>query len=151
MKVIFLDFDGVITSHNTHWTLSPVKMNYIARICAETGAKIVISSGWRMKDLETTLKCITNPNTPLVDGNPYTLSNLTIDVTPYFDHNKYGRGDEIQCWLGFHPEVTNYVIIDDDTFDMLPCQEGHIIESDWEDGISKEMVDEAIKILNSKD
>ena len=150
MKVIFLDFDGVITSHNTHWALSPIKMNYIARICAETGAKIVISSSWRMKDLETTLKYITDPKTPYVDGNPYTLSNFTIDVTPYWPEKNWGRGDEIQCWLDFHPEVTNYVIIDDDVFDMLPCQEGHIIESDWEDGISKEMVDEAIEILNKQ-
>ena len=149
MKVIFLDFDGVITSYNSRWTLMPVKMNYVARICAETGAKIVISSSWRQSSLESTLKDITNPEAPYVEDKPDTLSNFTIDVTPRLDCNKYGRGDEIQWWLDRHPEVTNYVIIDDDTFDMLPNQMPHVVESSWEDGISKEMVDHAIEILNA--
>ena len=31
------------------------------------------------------------------------------------------RGEEIKTWLEHHPEVENYVIIDDDS-DMLPEQ-----------------------------
>lgn len=149
MKVIFLDFDGVITCNLSNWALMPKKMDLIAHICKETGAKIVISSSWRMNTLESTLSYITNPETPYVDGNPYSLSEYTVGVTPnLIDHDKYGRGDEIQMWLNGHPEVTNYVIIDDDTFDMLPSQEGHIIESSWESGIDWEMAVDAINILN---
>lgn len=150
LKVIFLDFDGVITCHNSKWSLMPDKMNMIRRICENTGAKIVISSSWRMNTLESTLAYITDSKTPYVDGNPYSLSEFTIDVTPNFDHNDYGRGDEILNWLDRHPEVINYVIIDDNTFDMLPSQEGHIIETSWESGIGEEDVETAIKILSEK-
>lgn len=151
LKVIFLDFDGVITCHNSKWSLMPDKMNMIRRICETTGAKIVISSSWRMNTLESTLAYITDPKTPYVDGKPYSLSDFTIDVTcSLWDREKYGRGDEIQAWLDFHPDVTNYVILDDDVFDMLPCQEGHIIETSWESGIGEEDVETAIKILSEK-
>lgn len=51
MKVIFLDFDGVITSKNGY-SLDPEKMELVKRICDETGAYIVVSSSWRRKRID---------------------------------------------------------------------------------------------------
>ena len=47
MKVIFLDFDGVITSPDTKWKIDMRKINIINDICDKTDTKIVVSSTWR--------------------------------------------------------------------------------------------------------
>lgn len=48
MKVIFLDFDGVITSADTKWKIDMRKINIINDIYDKTDTKIVVSSIWRM-------------------------------------------------------------------------------------------------------
>ena len=47
MKVIFLDFDGVITTPETKWNIGLVYVKRIKQICDATGAKLVISSSWQ--------------------------------------------------------------------------------------------------------
>ena len=46
-KIIFLDFDGVITTLKSKWTIDNEKVELVKQICDATGAKIVISSSWR--------------------------------------------------------------------------------------------------------
>ena len=48
-----------------------------------------------------------------------------------------------------HPEVENYVIIDDDS-DMLDEQLYHFVQTNFEDGITDTEVNRVIKILNKK-
>ena len=43
MKIIFLDFDGVITTPASRGCLSAQKMQLVKKIVDATGAKIVIS------------------------------------------------------------------------------------------------------------
>ena len=64
MKALFLDFDGVLNSHeflyvaarnrdyeeragNEHMELDPVAVARLNRVIAATGAKVVVSSSWR--------------------------------------------------------------------------------------------------------
>ena len=54
MKVIFLDFDGVITIP-PKWYLKADKIKWIKKIVDETDAKIVVSSSWRMDSVEETI------------------------------------------------------------------------------------------------
>ncbi len=44
--------------------------------------------------------------------------------------------------------MKNYVILDDDS-DMLYNQREHFVKTSWQKGLSVEMADEAIQILNS--
>lgn len=44
MKIIFLDFDGVITTPSSKYRLSPPHMDILGKILESTGACIVISS-----------------------------------------------------------------------------------------------------------
>lgn len=153
MKIIFLDFDGVITSLKSKWCLMPDKMDLIRRICEETDAKIVISSSWRMADLKNTISYITCPTAPYVDGNPYSLVEFTIGVTKFlykWDYikecgDKSSRGEEIKEWLDSHPNVEDYIILDDDGFDFYDFQLPHYIETSYETGISEDDVEKAIK------
>ena len=164
MKIIFLDFDGVITNLESRYCLNNEKMELVKYICDETGTKIVISSSWRVKDVETTLKSISESSR---DNDPFILAEYVIGITPRF-HFKYGdnyitihRGEEIQYIIDkykyriYKQELTNidrldnYVILDDDT-DMLLWQADHFIKTDPHEGITEDDVKKAISILNDK-
>ena len=150
MKVIFLDFDGVITVP-PKWYICANKLKYIKQIVDATEAKIVISSSWRMRSVEETIeKMIGRPKRcPRNKMLNWFIDNL-YDVTPWCGDSKYngtGRGGEIQTWLDKHPEVENYVILDDDS-DMMDQQMFHFVETNFEDGITELETNWCIKILN---
>lgn len=147
MKAIFLDFDGVITVP-PKWCIKAEKLKWLKRIVDETGAKIVISSSWRCgvpPSLETTIeKMIGRPKRcPHNRMLNWFIDNL-YDVTPIYSSP---RGREIQAWLDQHPEVDNYVILDDDG-DMLPSQTYHFVQTNYEDGLTEAEAVRAIKVLN---
>lgn len=157
MKVIFLDFDGVITTLESKWELDPKKMKLIKRICNKTGAKIVISSSWRRWTLEDTIKDITDtsrwgvpvPFTPIkkvigVTSRVYAFKNDDVQ-----HHCIVPRGVEIKMYLDEHTDIDKYVILDDDA-DMLLEQAPYFIRTDAIEGISELDAEKAITILNEK-
>lgn len=151
MKVIFLDIDGVL-NHEKHyeWLLgtdeptllqrvypyseiNPKSCQFLNDIIKETGAKIVVSSSWRL-DGENRLNSLFKHF-----GLPRIYS-----TTPCLNT---ARGIEIDAWLGSHPEVDTYVILDDDE-DMNEHQLPYFIKTNpYGDGLNKEVKDKAIKIL----
>ena len=60
---------------------------------------------------------------------------------------------EIRAWLGLHPEVDRYIILDDDLFDfeergLLP----RLIKTEfWNGGLTEAHVQEAINLLSEED
>lgn len=107
------------------------KLNYLL---AQTGAKIVVSPSWRGDFALQEIFAIV--------GIPH-----YIDIIPYCESRH--RGTEIQMWLDKHPEVENYVILDDDN-DMSDSQLEHLVQTDWmKRGLNDENVKQAIKILNN--
>lgn len=153
MKVMFLDFDGVINSHQSatfwhnkrdqskwenemydswHGTLKeyiahefcPIALSNVEELCRRVPhLKIVVSSTWRLGETVESLKKILSP-TPLV-------AEKIIDVTPHFrwsNGDDASRGHEIKDWLKRHPEVTHYVIVDDDN-DMLEEQKENFVNT----------------------
>ena len=68
-------------------------------------------------------------------------------ITP-FSKDRH-RGTEIKRWLDDHPEVTHYVILDDDN-DMLEEQFEHFVQTSWTEGLNEECSDKAIEILNKE-
>lgn len=156
MKVIFLDFDGVITTYKSQWRLDKDKMLLIKRICDETDAKIVISSSWRCVNLEDTIKYITDTSYFFVP-TPFIPIERVVGVTSMIYYFKCGerdvhfgipRGCEIQRYLIEHTDIDKYVILDDDS-DMLLEQAPYFIQTDSVEGITEEDAEKAIKILNS--
>ena len=156
MKVIFLDFDGVITTLKSKYKLDPDKMALIGRIMDATDAKIVISSSWRRFSLEETIKEITDTSQFNVGDNPFPYPDAVVGVTermysfsyPNNDrHFGLPRGVEIQYYIDTHKEIEQYVILDDDC-DMLLCQADNFIHTDTYEGISELDAEKAIVILN---
>ena len=58
------------------------------------------------------------------------------------------RGEEIAAWLAQHPNVTRFVILDDDKdmLDLLP----HLVHCDNRQGVTDELASEVIRRLNAK-
>ena len=152
MNVIFLDFDGVITSPDSKWKIDMHKINIINNICYKTDAKIVVSSTWRMGYRGDVSAFHEQLKQYFIKHNY--LDNFK-DTFDKFINNIVGmtecigglRGDEIKSYMNEHPEVENYVIIDDDS-DMCDYQLCHFVQTDTYDGITERDAKLCVDILN---
>ena len=148
-KIIFLDFDGVITTYFSDWEIDNDKCLLVKKICDETGAKIVISSSWRYSTVEKTIDVYKLQDwvlTPYVVGVTPLLS-LSLDCVKTSDFPQ--RGLEIAEYIQTSDDlIKNYVILDDST-DLLYIQKDHFVKTDTYKGISEENVQQAIQILNN--
>jgi hypothetical protein len=160
-KVIFLDIDGVLNvdyhERDKYGNLfHPHFVNNLKRIIKETGAKIVISSSWRFSGFIVMREMWKDRNLPgEVIGITDSL-NRNDDLSFY---ERLERGYEIQDYLNNHPNIINYVIIDDDS-DMLESQMSHFVKTsenhnhpdciDIGYGLTNICTDNAIEILNKK-
>ena len=154
MKVIFLDFDGVL--NNTYYLINfkrqrkddfefdPECMHKLFEIVDKTHAKIVLTSSWRF--------------TPGIEDF-FKKYNLEIyDILPRLEEDY--RPDEIYQWLATH-KIENYLILDDESSGYSKEQMAHAIitkecySSDvrmqypWYEGLQDKHVGWAIQMLNS--
>ena len=133
MKVVFLDIDGVLNHCDTRcptptsgeplpMPIEPKCMERLNRLIAETGAKIVISSSWRLfarwQDLGPALVrhglvAEVIGETPNLVNDETWLANWEAHKGAPFTFELLERGWEIGEWLAAHPEVTAFVILDD--------------------------------------
>lgn len=162
MKVIFLDFDGVLNSEGSfvyedrrrnEWKLQGIKgpvNETLCNVCTSNfqmildkfpEVKVVISSTWReMFSLDWLKDKLAEYR---ID------SSRVIDVTP-IDHRKGDRGKEIQDWLDKHPEVTHYIIIDDNDWGIRNIHGFYrFIQTSWETGMTVSHVEEAMEKLKT--
>jgi hypothetical protein len=159
MKVIFLDFDGVLNvipqGHDDFGGIfHPEFVENLGRIIEETGAKLVISSSWRHMGIERLHRMWKHRQYPgeIIGITPDLRWSQDLEGGP-----KMVRGDEIQAFLHWYSEITNYVILDDDT-DMLKNQRMNFVQTstninhpdciDIGYGLTKECTNRAIRILN---
>ena len=150
MKVIFLDFDGVLNSakyllnHEGYGVvIDPARMRLLKQIVDTTGARIVLSTSWREHWEKDLTKC---DSTGVLINNVFSEYGLqAYDKTPEL-HAR--REVEIKSWLDKHPEVKNFVVLDDRLL-SADYLNGHFIKtSNYFDGLDEEDVQKAIDILN---
>jgi hypothetical protein len=120
------------------------KLLRLKRIVDTTGAKIVLSSTWRY-----------DRDTPGLNEDFLELEEAFHKVGLEFysftpiDAIGIRRGMEIKAWLGMHPEVTRYIILDDELFDfdernLLP----RLIKTEfWNGGLTEARTQDAIDLL----
>lgn len=158
MKVIFLDIDGVLNSEEfaiwcnefpdfvreggSNW-VDPNAVKMITSLCDECDAKLVISSSWRLFDTTSTIEDFKRYR----DLTP--LCKYIVGVTPRNSDDRIweSRGEEIQQYLDSHPEIENYVIVDDDN-DMLESQKDHFVRCNYLFGLVPSLVLKMKEILN---
>lgn len=147
MKIIFLDVDGVLNNiHTMTRTASGCCfvekecLKMVRHIVLETGAKVVLSSDWRYdrddpkynQDFLELKDIMEKYNIPIFDYTPIINWEL--------------RGVEIAVWLGLHPKVDSFVILDDRN-DMSPYKE-QFIKTNFDTSLTDELTEKAIRILN---
>ena len=139
MKVIFLDFDGVLNTPNGYW--HPECMEQLNRIVKQTGAVIVVSSSWKISHGVDALR-------ELLKGNRFqgSIFGCTPDLRKETKSGLWlgvDRGVEILAWIKqYSPD--KYVAIDD-VDDVW--MEDILIKTDWKTGLTKEIADKVIERL----
>lgn len=150
MKVIFLDFDGVINNRafGERNFVEERFVNILKRIVGETNALIVVSSANKnelFRDLNKGLKeseVYTNYFVPLMN-----MGIKISDVTPFVKSDGLqDREAEIKAYLRKHPGIEQYVIIEDDN--IITSLAEHQVLIEYGDGLKEEHIEPAIKILH---
>ena len=150
MKVIFLDFDGVLNSSNyllgregSGVVIDPSRMALLKQIVDATGAKLVLSTSWREHWSKNTAEC--NDTGVLINDIFSKFGLRLLDKTPTL---RTAREWEIKSWLDGHPEVENYVVLDDRLM-HAPFLEEHFVKTSFHfDGLDETDAQKAIDILN---
>lgn len=170
MNVIFLDIDGVLNSEAflraldvqhqqcTDETLclcyqleNQIDAEAVARLnrlITGAGAKIVISSSWRLlldpPELQRVLKghglC-----GEIIGETPDGPNDPELSCNSDGSRRRVERGREIDAWLRKHPEVTRFVILDD-CADMA-MHKNRLVQTDCQEGLLDEHVDLALRVM----
>lgn len=145
MKVIFLDFDGVINNFNHFDGVDYDNVKWLLEIIKQTDAKIVAI---------TSNKYTFQRNTNINYENTLYFKYITmlnemrveiLDVTPYV----YGdRKLEIMEYLKLHQEVLQFLILDDEF--VSDSLKEHQVLLDLYNGLCEEHVKPSVDILNGQ-
>ena len=112
MRVIFLDFDGVLNGGwrrgvEFNWCL-PSAVRALNWLTAKSGAEIVVSSAWRHnRSLPGLVRKLREWG---VTGKVIGATKRQLDYTEGLDEP---RSVYIAEWLRRHPQVRDYAILDD--------------------------------------
>lgn len=172
MKVIFLDIDGVLNSgryiktgkfrkgdsfqeHNISM-IDPKTVKYLNQITDATGAKIVLSSSWRIYRTPTKSACQklfddVGIHAPCIDITRHHPDEVRYVINRFSDKgwiDSVRRGHEIHAWLlewESYP-IDKFIILDDnsDMEYLLP----RLVKTKWAEGLTKQDVKKAIELLN---
>lgn len=124
------------------------KVKLLDKIVQRTGAKVVISSSWRRgaskRHLALYLRCL-GFSGEVIGATPTDLHCREEYKTLHERFGNTQRGWEIQEWLREHPEVSSFVILDDES-DMDGVQ-GNLVQTSFESGLTKTHIERAIAVL----
>jgi HAD domain in Swiss Army Knife RNA repair proteins len=149
MKIVFLDFDGVLNSlsqiaFGSNTTFNPEAIRRLNEIVQRSQARVVISSTWRVHYSLDELR-------ELLTSNGF--RGEIIGCTPIFSHDHATslpdigmiRCQEIQNWIDAHSEpLTSFVALDDLELQLLAA---HQVLTDMEVGLAEHHVEQALAIL----
>lgn len=155
VKIIFLDIDGVLNCASEYgtvknklpnipgyWLHVPELIERFNKIIDATGAKIVVSSTWRIGETIDSMRAVLSS---------MGVKGELIGLTPNFSTAYSVRGNEIKSWIDTNidrGQFQNYVIIDDDS-DMLYWQKDNFVNTNGQVGLTDRDCMKAIRILNT--
>lgn len=123
MRILFLDIDGVILPFDPDSFDVPRECaRRINILCREFGLKVVISSSWRSDAVKAADWRVAHTVHEWTGKYHWLRSVVGLDVevigvTPLFGNPNVVepgvRGQEIMGWMAEHPEVTDWVVVDD--------------------------------------
>lgn len=147
MKVLFLDVDGVLNTRPG--SLDEDKLELLRHIQIQTGAKIVLSSDWRLHPLmlERIIHSLWQRHMEIHGMTPC----LDEEILAWGLIQRAKRSAEITLWLDANSQaadpVTSYAIVDD-----MPYADdgsGRFVQTHQEYGLTQAVAEDLIAILNS--
>ena len=150
MKVLFLDFDGVLNTEDyrevhgsSNAGIDKSKLPLLKKLVDSTNVKIVLSTSLRMYWDKNPDKC--DYYGKIINDVLAEYGLEVYDKTPLLENSK--REDEILQWIVDNPCVKNYVAIDDGYLSAKFLL-GHFVQtSDTDGGLQEEHVNKAVEIL----
>ena len=152
MKVIFLDFDGVLNCSSYRENavdyfnnfIDETRLPLLREIVDKTGAMIVLTTTWRLywnREVETE-SCIASRINDTFSRHGLTIYNKTGN----YNEN---RNFEISMFLCCN-DVENYVILDDIDFNWSEENRRRFVQTDDSGyGLDEAAVKKCIEVLNS--
>lgn len=167
-KVVFLDFDGVLNTeynqnmlryHGKAWRdvhgalFDSEAVAQLKRIVDETGAEIVIESSWKYLGLEAMQQMWAERNMPgvvidITSSSPSDNWLLSANLDDMDPANCNWKGAEIASWIADNLNAEARFVIIDDEYVILDSQYAHFVQTNPYNGITPELADKAIEILN---
>jgi hypothetical protein len=144
-KILFLDIDGPMIPGRAYklpnqtkpfvMTFDPVAVSIINNVCQQEGYQIILHSSWVRiyGGQETYDHCITQG-----------LKPESFHEDKWTGENENWRYNRVAHWLADHPEVTDYIILDDEPYEpdrsLDPINhpkdmEDHLMLIDFDDGL----------------
>ena len=154
---MLISADGVLNTNKTQRRLNCCseftfvdtrKVLRLRDIVERTGAKLVLSSTWRLGAMPDAFYLEREALRELVAEFKRVRCPLWFDVTPSLPRAK--RWQEINAWLLLHPEVDEYIILDDWGEDEFRPMMDHLVKCDARFGLTKERAELAVKMLNKE-
>ncbi len=158
--MVFLDIDGVLDVFDSSarvQQLIPEAVERLKRLVTRTNAKVVVISDWRfgskkhetdgMKDERYLMQC---GNWSHLEETFQKESISISGITPWGD-GLASRTEEIQAYLQEHPEIYNYVILDDcfgDDYSSDMNMKKHLVYVDALKGLQDNDLVKACEIMN---
>lgn len=156
---IFLDIDGVMNNeeyikecyernghhamHMSHAPFDPKCLNNLMILCRQIEANdfrplIILSSTWRLHEIPT----------EIVDAR---LAEYGLSIFDKTDNINGERGKEILRYMNEHKSYIDYLVLDDEDYDMLAyLEESNIIHTDYRTGFDNAKLEEALNYLKEK-
>lgn len=140
MNVIFLDFNGVLDTYEEMDIINKDNLLRLKKIVDETDPKIVISSS--LKNNSYNEGVYTNNLVKYLINPLKEVGIEVIGITP----NKDTREEEITEYLVNHPEINNFLILDDE-YEFNKYKNNFIKLDYLGNGLEDKHINKAIKIL----
>lgn len=150
MKVLFLDIDGVVCLHDRekgiNFSDGGADDRFDASCCMRlkhiidaTGCKLVLSSSWRefRRDIENML-------------TQFAPFGITADDFAGKTPSLSGRDGEVAYYVCKHPEIENYIAVDDELFCDGKVPRDRLILTDERSGITDEIMKSCIEKLGDR-
>lgn len=154
IPIVFLDFDGVLNDEDycqKNWPLAPkedglltalvlcpIRIERVNRLLAATGAKVVLSTSWRIYAHDAEGKVRSRGLVADILGHTPRMSGIKNDG------ERYSRADEIHAWRTQNRHTGPFVVLDDEDRATI---EGHTVLTSACTGITDADVERAIAIL----
>lgn len=164
-RALFLDIDGCLNwdrsksycvSNNIYYLgIDNIRVKRLAQIVNATDAKIVLTSDWGIR-FEIGAYKQTDKHAKYLSNKLRKQGLKVYDKIDWYDFRRPDRGFAILDWLDKHPEIIEYVVIDDEYFwgyNEIPLKDHmiHCFSDNGEEysGLTDNLVTHAIDILNN--